>query len=66
MKNGDVYDVGQTINGVSKFLLLDDKWHYYNKDMNRDYEYDQNDLKELILNDEDVIFIGNIFNHLPY
>jgi len=58
MKNGDVYDAGQTING--------DKWHYYNKDMNRDYEYDQNDLKELILNDEDVIFIGNIFNHLPY
>jgi hypothetical protein len=33
--------------------------------MNRAYEYDQNDLKELILNDEDVIFIGNIFNHLP-
>ena len=65
--NGDIYDIGQTVNGVSKFIYFNDKWHYYRKDITIEYEYSQKDLTELILNDElngtnEVTFLGNIFH----
>ena len=65
--NGDVYDIGQTVNGVSKFIYYNDKWFYYREDMTREYEYPQEDLTALIENVnevEDVTYIGNIFHHL--
>jgi hypothetical protein len=27
--NGDIWDIGQTVNGVSRFILLDNIWYYY-------------------------------------
>ena len=29
VKNGDVFDIGQTVNGVSKFLWFNQKWYYF-------------------------------------
>ena len=65
MKNGDVFDIGQTVNGVSKFLWFNDKWYYFDKQMSRKYEYDQKELSKVILNEnefEEITFIKNIFN----
>lgn len=67
IKNGDVYDINQTVNGVSKFLWFNNIWYYFNKEIFSyldEYEYDQDDLTNLILNDEfeEVTFIKNIFN----
>ena len=62
--NGNVYDVGQTINGVSRFVHLNGKWHYFEDRISREYEYDQNGLTHVVnvgLNDE-VTFLGNIFD----
>jgi hypothetical protein len=64
--NGDVYDIGQTVNGVSKFIYYNDKWHYYRENMTREYEYPQEDLTKLIhddkINGDDVVtYLGNIF-----
>ncbi len=36
IKNGDIWDIGQTVNGNSRFLYLNDKWYYatgYNKEL---------------------------------
>ena len=67
--NGDVYDVGQTVNGISKFIYFNDRWHYYAEDMTREYEYPQEDLTKLIHDDkmngwDEVTFLGNIFSHI--
>jgi hypothetical protein len=67
INNGDVYDIGQTVNGISKFIMLSGKWHYYNKDMSREYEYSQDDLTIAVLDKEDyynTTFVGNIFELL--
>lgn len=65
IKNGDVYDIGQTVNGISKFLYYNDKWFYFREDMTREYEYDQKELTKLVLDVEyefgDVTYLGNIF-----
>jgi len=64
MKNGNVYNIGQTVNGISKFLWLNDKWYYFREDMSREYEYDQQSLTDTVLNLsglEDITFIKNIF-----
>ena len=77
IKNGDVFDIGQTVNGVSKFLWLNNTWYYFEERLSREYEYDQSDLTKLVLENEfeEVTFIKNIFdttninilavNHLP-
>jgi hypothetical protein len=67
--NGDVYDIGQTINGISKFIFIDGKWHYYSDRLMRQYEYDHNDLSDIIYQDKmngwsDVKFMGNIFAYI--
>lgn len=77
LKNGDVYDIGQTVNGVSKFLWFNKIWYYFEERMSKSYEYDQSDLTKLVLENEfeEVTFFKNIFdttninilavNHLP-
>lgn len=77
LKNGDVFDIGQTVNGVSKFLWFNNTWYYFEERMSKSYEYDQSDLTKLVLENEceEVTFIKNIFdttnikilavNHLP-
>jgi hypothetical protein len=62
IKNGDVFDIGQTINGVSRFLWFNDKWHYFEEQMSWWYEYNQNDLTKLVIDNEfeEVTFIKNI------
>lgn len=68
IKNGDIWDIDQTVNGVSRFLYLDSKWYYatgYNKEMFKSelYKYDGSELTKLIKEDYDdeTTFIGNIF-----
>ena len=64
IKNGDVFDIEQTINGVSKFLWFNNKWYYFEERMTRLYEYNQDDLtKTIIDNDFDMVtFLGNILD----
>ena len=67
--NGDVYDIGQTVNGISKFIYFNDRWHYYAEYITREYEYPQEDLTKLIHDDkmngwDEVTFLGNIFSHI--
>lgn len=61
--NGNVYDIGQTVNGVSRFIFLNGKWHYFESRLSREYEYDQEDLTKLVKYDEycEVKLLGNIF-----
>lgn len=57
IKNGDIFDIGQTINGVSKFLWFNEKWYYFEERMTREYEYDQEDLTKTI---EENNWIGEV------
>ena len=61
--NGNVYDIGQTVNGVSKFLWFNEKWYYFEERLTREYEYDQEDLTNLVDENEfdEVTLLGNIF-----
>ncbi len=64
MKNGDVFDIGQTVNGVSRFLWLNNTWYYFEERLSREYEYNQNDMTQIVLNNneiDDVTYLGNIF-----
>lgn len=66
IQNGDVYDIGQTVNGVSKFLWFNDRWYYFEERMSREYEYNQNDLTKLVLHPfewDEITFIKNIFDN---
>ncbi len=64
IKNGDVFDIGQTVNGVSRFLWFNNKWYYFVETMTREYEYSQEDLTKLVkTNDfEEVTHLGNILD----
>lgn len=67
--NGDVYDIGQTINGISKFIFIDGKWHYYSDRLMSEYKYSQNDISDVIYDDKIhrrgyVKFLGNVFSHI--
>lgn len=68
MKNGDVWDIGQTVNGNSRFLYLDNKWYYavgygFYFFKSQLYQYDGSELTKLITDDHDgeTKLIGNIF-----
>lgn len=65
IKNGDVFDIGQTVNGVSKFLRFNDTWYYFEERLSEKYQYDQLQLTNLILDNEfeEVTFVKNIFNN---
>jgi len=61
--NGNVYDIGQTINGISRFLYLNGQWHYFESRMSMIIEYSQEGLTRLV-NDNDfdeIKLLGNIF-----
>jgi hypothetical protein len=62
MKDGDIYDIGQTVNGTSRFLYLDGRWYYASSVVMR-YNYDESELTRSVTLDEDdsVKLIGNIF-----
>jgi hypothetical protein len=64
IKNGDVFDIGQTINGVSKFLWFNKKWYYFEERMTSEYEYDQKSLTKLVKENEfnEVTLLGNVMN----
>jgi hypothetical protein len=68
LKKGDIYDIGQTVNGVSRFLYLDNKW-YYARSIVLKYNYDDEELTNLILEEtplglDYVKLIGNIFDDI--
>ena len=62
IKDGDVFDIGQTVNGVSKFLWLNNTWYYFEERMTYEYQYDQEDLTKLVNDNEfdEVTYCGNI------
>jgi hypothetical protein len=67
IKNGDIWDIGQTVNGVSKFLWFNNKWYYFNESRFSyldEYEYSQEDLTILITHDEfvEVKLVANIWD----
>ncbi len=64
MKEGDIYDIGQTVNGVSRFFYLDNKW-YYARSLVMRYNYAESELTKAVTLDEDdsVKLIGNIFTN---
>jgi len=62
INNGDIFDIGQTVNGVSTFIYLNEKFYYFYDDkIQREYEYDNAELYYTIVfnYDEDSQFIGN-------
>ena len=64
INNGDVFDIGQTVNGVSTFLWLNNKWYYFTERMSDEYQYDQQELTNVVMNEDDmndITFIKNIF-----
>ena len=66
-QSGDIWNIGQTVNGVDTFIVVGDKWFYYSERMMREYEYDQEELSKLIYLDKvngenETLFITNIFN----
>lgn len=64
IKNGDIFNIGQTVNGVSTFCWLNGKWYYYNNHLvGEEYQYDQNDLTKLITENEfdQIKHIKNIY-----
>ena len=63
MVYGDVYDIGETVNGISRFLWFNDEWYYFEQRLSSKYEYDQDDLTKLIVENEfdEVKLLGNIF-----
>ena len=65
MKDGSIYDIGQTVNGVSRFLYIRNKW-YYASPLVFIYNYDQNELTKTVLEDDfdEVKLIGNIFDDI--
>ena len=64
IKNGDVFNIGQTVNGVSKFLWFNGKWYYFEERMTYEYQYNQEDLTKLVSDNEfdEITFIGNILS----
>ncbi len=63
--NGNVYDIGQTINGVSRFLFFNNTWYYFEERLSYEYQYDQQDLTKLVTENEfeEVTLLGNIFEN---
>jgi hypothetical protein len=63
IENGDVFDIGQTVNGVNKILWFNNTWYYFEERMSWEYEYDQRDLTKLVLEKEfeEVTLLKNIF-----
>ena len=68
-ENGDLYDIGQTVNGISRFVFLNYKWYYFEKRLFDEYQYGHDRLSNLIVEDDfmgynDVKYLGNIFDDI--
>ena len=68
MRDGDIFDIGQTVNGQHMFMWLHGRWYYYEPGQvpGREYEYPQEDLMKLVMEsleneDMEVIRWGNFF-----
>ena len=61
INNGDIFDIGQRVNGVSTFIYLNEKFYYFYDDkIQREYEYDIKEIYYTItIIVGDVKFIGN-------
>lgn len=62
INNGDIFDIGQSVNGVSTFIYLNEKiYYFYDDKIQREYEYNDKEIYYLITfnYDGDVKFIGN-------
>jgi hypothetical protein len=61
--DGDVYDIGQTVNGCQRFLYIDNMWYYFDEQILHQYEYDLEELIKLVSESDyvEVKFLGNIF-----
>ena len=71
INNGDIYDIGQTVNGVSRFVWLNDKWYYFEQRFFSEYQYDNDDLTKLIIDDDlsgfdETKYLGNIFDNIQF
>jgi hypothetical protein len=62
INNGDVFNIGQTINGVYKFLWLNNNWYYFEDRLTLEYQYDKDELTTLVNENEfdEVSYLGNI------
>lgn len=65
INNGDVFDIGQTVNGVWKFLWFNDKWYYFEERITIEYEYDQETLTKIVTENDfnEVTKLGNILEN---
>lgn len=65
INNGDVFDIRQIINGVSQFLWFNKEWYYFVEGFIYKYEYDQNDLINLVQLNEfgEIKHLGNILDN---
>lgn len=64
INNGDVFNIGQTVNGVDTFLWFNNKWYYFTERLSDEYEYNHESLTIVVLNENDlhnITFIKNIF-----
>lgn len=66
-ENGDLYDIGQVVNGVSRFVLLNHKWWSFEKEKFGEYEGSHVDLSDwircgVVVGDEGVKYLGNVFD----
>lgn len=66
ISSGSIYDIGQTVNGHSKFIIWWEKgkpkFYYYDGDWKREYEYDNLDLLKTIENVDgldNIKYLGN-------
>lgn len=62
---GDIFDINQTVNGCSKFVILTciggyDVRYYYENNPQREYEYSIYELLDIGVNDKEIEIIGNI------
>ena len=67
INNGDIFDIGQSVNGVSTFIYLNEKiYYFYDDKIQREYEYDKKEIYYSITTnyDGDVKFIGNHLSNL--
>jgi len=67
INNGDIFDIGQTVNGISTFIYLNEKiYYFYDGKVQREYEYDSSDIYYTIAfnYDGDIEFIGNHLSNI--
>lgn len=63
---GDIIDIGQTVNGRSKFVIMDTIGRYdvrYAYDLSQRYEYDVYDLLDCFNEEKEAEIIGDIYTN---